>query len=51
MTDILTISIPIISLLLGSYLTWLVTNQTKKQEWRAEVNKQLIQEDWMLMNI
>lgn len=43
MSEILTISIPIGSLLLGSYLTWMITKQTKKQEWRTEVNKQLIQ--------
>lgn len=43
MTDILTILIPIVTLLVGSYLTWLITKQTKKQEWRTEVNKQLIQ--------
>lgn len=34
---------PIFTLLLGSLLTWLITKQTKKQEWRTEVNKQLIQ--------
>lgn len=43
MTEIITILLPILSLLLGSYLTWIVTKQTKKQEWRTEVNKQLIQ--------
>jgi len=43
MTDMVTILIPIVSLLVGSYLTWLVTKQTKKQEWRSEDNKQLIQ--------
>lgn len=43
MSETLTILIPIVSLLLGSYLTWVITKQTKKQEWRTEVNKQLIQ--------
>ncbi len=43
MTETLTILIPIASLLVGSYLTWIITKQTKKQEWRTEVNKQLIQ--------
>ena len=43
MSEILTIIIPIATLLMGSYLTWLITKQTKNQEWRTEVNKQLIQ--------
>lgn len=43
MTETLTIVIPVFTLLMGSYLTWLITKQTKKQEWRTEVNKQLIQ--------
>lgn len=43
MTELLTILTPVVTLLVGSYLTWLVTKQTKKQEWRTEFNKQLIQ--------
>lgn len=43
MNEIITTLIPIISLLAGSYLTWQITKRTKKQEWRTEVNKQLIQ--------
>lgn len=43
MSEILTILLPIISLVVGSGLTWLITKQTKKQDWIAEVNKQLIQ--------
>jgi len=43
MTEILKTLIPIITLLLGSYLTWIITKRTKTQEWRTEVNKQLIQ--------
>lgn len=39
----LTALISIFTLVLGSLLTWLITRQTKKQEWRTEVNKQLIQ--------
>lgn len=43
MTELLTILAPIATLLVGSYLTWKVTQRTKKQEWITEVNKQLIQ--------
>lgn len=43
MPEIINNLFPIVTLLVGSYLTWLITKQTKKQEWKTEVNKQLIQ--------
>lgn len=35
--------LPLVTLLIGSLLTWLITRSTKRHEWRIEVNKQLIQ--------
>lgn len=35
--------LPITGIIIGSVLTWLITRSTKRQEWRIEVNKQLIQ--------
>jgi hypothetical protein len=43
MNQTLTILVPIFTLFVGSYLTWVITKRSKTQEWRAEVNKQLIQ--------
>lgn len=41
--EILNALLPFTGLIIGSLITWLITKQTKRQEWRTEVNKQLIE--------
>ena len=41
--EILNSLLPLIGIIIGSTLTWLITKHTKRQEWRTEVNKQLIE--------